>query len=154
VLVGATPHGAEPDYGWIEPSEPINTLPGADYPAFAVNRFWEKPDVASATRLFQRQAFWNTFITVGTVDAFRRAFMATQPQLAGALDAVAAASPRTEAAVAAEEYERLPHFCFSNDVLALAPELLLVVPLRASGWVDIGRPDRLADVQQPAAISA
>ena len=154
VLLGATPQGAEPDYGWIEPSQPVKNLPGADYPVFEVARFWEKPNLAVAKSLFQRQALWNTFITVGTVDAFRRAFMATQPQLAGAMDAVAAASPRTESYVVAEEYERLPHFCFSNDVLALAPELLTVVPLRASGWVDIGRPDRLADVQRPAAIPA
>jgi len=154
VLVGATPHGAEPDYGWIEPSQPVANLPGADYPVFGVSRFWEKPDATSALRLFQRQCLWNTFITVGTVDAFRQAFMATQPQLAGAMEAIAESSPHREAAVVEEEYRRVPSLCFSKDVLAQAPELLTVIPLRASGWVDIGRPDRLADVQRPTAIPA
>jgi mannose-1-phosphate guanylyltransferase len=154
VLVGATPNRAEPDYGWIEPSKPIGNISAADHPAFAVNRFWEKPDPTAAAQLFQRQCLWNTFITVGTLDAYRRVFMATQPQLAGGMEAIEEASPRDEAAVVDREYQRMPLVSFSHDVLALAPELLAVVPLRASGWVDIGRPERLADVQSPAAISA
>jgi len=154
VLVGATPHGVEPDYGWIEPSLPIGDTSAADHPVFGVNRFWEKPDTEAAVQLFQRQCLWNTFITVGTLDAFRRAFMATQPQLAGAMDAIEEASFDDEPGVVESEYERVPSMSFSHDVLALAPELLAVVPLRASGWVDIGRPERLADVQRPAAISA
>jgi len=154
VLVGATPHRAEPDYGWIEPSKPLGNISASDNTAFGVNRFWEKPEMSVTTQLFQRQCLWNTFITVGTIDAFRRAFLATQPQLVGTMEAIEGASPSDEARVAESEYRRVPSVSFSQHVLALAPELLAVVPLRASGWVDIGRPERLADVQRPVAIPA
>lgn len=150
VLVGATPSGPEQDYGWIEPGAPLD-WPDADHAVFAVNQFWEKPNGLVASRLFRRRALWNTFMTVGTVEAFRAALAATRPELALALDQIAAAPTTTaEARIVDGLYFGSPRLCFSSQVLAQAPERCVVVPLRASGWVDIGRPDRLADLHRPA----
>jgi len=150
VLVGATPHSPEQDYGWIE-AGPALDLPDADHAVFAVNRFWEKPDALVANRLFRQRALWNTFITVGTVDAFRGALAATQPELAVMLDRLGSAVTNAdEARIVDDVYGTAPRLCFSSQVLAVAPSRCVTVPLRSSGWVDIGRPDRLADVHRPA----
>jgi mannose-1-phosphate guanylyltransferase len=150
VLVGATPQAPEQDLGWIEPG-PAHDCPGADYAVMTIHRFWEKPEPLVANRLFRQRALWNTFITVGTVDAFRAALQATQPDLVPALDDIAAAcTQEEEARVVDAVYRRVPRLCFSARVLAAAPDRCLVVPLRASGWADIGRPDRLAEIQRPA----
>lgn len=150
VLVGATPHSPEQDYGWIE-AGPALAWPEADHAVFAVNRFWEKPEAVVANRLFRQRALWNTFITVGTLDAFRGALAATQPELGDWLDHIAAATTDAdEARIVDDAYAHVPRLCFSAHVLAAAPSRCVAVPLRASGWVDIGRPDRLADVHRPA----
>jgi len=150
VLVGATPSGPEQDYGWIEPGRPLD-WPEADHAVFAVNQFWEKPAGVVASRLFRRRALWNTFITVGAVEAFRSALAATRPELAVALDQIAGARTTTaEGRIVDSLYSGSPRLCFSSQVLALAPSRCVVVPLRASGWVDIGRPDRLAEIHRPA----
>lgn len=151
VLVGATPSGPEQDYGWIEPGRPLD-WPEADHAVFTVNQFWEKPNGLVASRLFRRRALWNTFITVGTLEAFRATLAATRPELAAALDQLAAAQTATaEAAIVERLYSGSPRLCFSSQVLAEAPSSCVVVPLRSSsGWVDIGRPDRLAELHRPA----
>ena len=146
VLVGATPQAPEPDYGWIERGL-CHNWPDTAYPVFSVKRFWEKPDALVAHRLFSQHCLWNTFITVGTIDAFRSAFEATQPFLASAVDAISAAVPADEANVVDAIYEQSPRVCFSSKVLAAAPDRCVVVPLRASGWMDIGHPQRLADAK-------
>jgi len=150
VLVGATPSGPEQDYGWIEPGRPLD-CPDADHAVFAVDLFWEKPDALVASRLFRRRALWNTFMTVGTVEAFRAALAVSRPELAAALDQIGAApTPASEARIVDALYSTSPRLCFSSQVLANAPSRCVVVPLRASGWVDIGRPNRLADLHRPA----
>jgi mannose-1-phosphate guanylyltransferase len=150
VLVGATPQAPEQDYGWIEPGAALE-WPEADTAVMPVHRFWEKPEQLVANRLFRQRALWNTFITVGTVDAFHGALQVTQPDLVLALDDIAAASTtEEEARVVDAVYRRAPRLCFSARVLAAAPDRCVVVPLRASGWIDVGRPDRLAEVHRPA----
>jgi len=153
VLVGATPHAPEPDYGWIEPGGALEPS-DADHAAYAVNRFWEKPDAPVAVRLFRNRCLWNTFITVGTLEAYCGAFAATEPGLAAVVDAVAAVPAADEARVVDGVYQQLPKLCFSSRVLAASPERCVVVPLHASGWIDIGRPDRLAGVRTLDARSA
>jgi mannose-1-phosphate guanylyltransferase len=153
-LVAATPHGPERDYGWIEPGPTLNEDDEGS-PVYTVTRFWEKPDGGIVHRLFQNQCFWNTFVTVGSVGAFHSAFVSAQPALADALDAVAAAgSAAEEAQVVHDVYARLPRLCFSADVLARAAERCVAVPLHSSGWIDIGRPERLAGVRRPDTLSA
>jgi mannose-1-phosphate guanylyltransferase len=154
VLVAATPHGPERDYGWIEPGQALNW--GDDDPSvYAVSRFWEKPEASTAHRLFHQRCLWNTFVTVGTLDAFQGALAATQPALAAAFDAIASAgSAADEAQVVHDLYARLPRLCFSADVLARTAERCVAVALHSSGWIDIGRPERLAVVRRPDTLSA
>ena len=68
VLLGIEPTQPEPEYGWIEPGEPLMASgPGL---VFGVRRFWEKPSSAVAIELMRRGCFWNSFIMVGRVGSF------------------------------------------------------------------------------------
>jgi len=149
VLVGAAPLGPEPDYGWIEAGQSLDETNGtSSHSLFAVERFWEKPDARLARRLFKRRCFWNTFMTIGTVGAFRAAFAHTAPSLTELMDTVTAAVTfRAEARAVADAYATLPTVCFSAGVLADVPDRCAVTPLLASGWIDIGHPERLAAVR-------
>ena len=67
VLLGVEASAPETEYGWIDPDPVPLPLPGE--PAFPIRRFWEKPSLRLAQRLFERGALWNSFIMVGWVDA-------------------------------------------------------------------------------------
>jgi mannose-1-phosphate guanylyltransferase len=148
VLVGAGAQGPEPDYGWIEPGVPLS-WPVTDHRLFAVRSFWEKPAPLLAQLLFRRSCLWNTFTTIGSIDAFRAAFHIAQPGLAAMIDEVASATPgAVERAVIDQFYRQPPGPGFSEGVLARVPDRCVVTPLRDSGWTDVGHPDRLAQVQR------
>jgi mannose-1-phosphate guanylyltransferase len=138
VLVGAQADSAEGDYGWIEPGNDDDR--DGVYP---VVRFWEKPGTARAAELLDRGCLWNTFITVGTVDAFDAALRSTAPELlAMSLGLTLARTRAGETAVARATYARLESRCFSTTVLAQQP--CAVVRMSGAGWLDVGDPERLA----------
>ncbi|TAK04458.1 MAG: hypothetical protein EPO39_11365, partial [Candidatus Manganitrophaceae bacterium] len=62
VLLGVQPEGPEIEYGWIEPTEPIQEEFGPD--VRRVGRFLEKPDTESALQFFMKGYLWNTFVIV------------------------------------------------------------------------------------------
>lgn len=138
VLVGAEADSAEGDYGWIEPG---NDDDGDG--VHPVLRFWEKPGRARAAELLDRGCLWNTFITVGTVDAFDAALRSAAPDLlAMSLSLTLARTRASETAVARATYARLESRCFSKTVLAQQP--CAVVRMTGAGWLDVGDPERLA----------
>src|SRR5438105_3099900 len=60
VLLGVEPKWPESEYGWIGASE--MPLPIDGEPVFAIHKFWEKPNVPLAERLFQAGCLWNSFV--------------------------------------------------------------------------------------------
>jgi mannose-1-phosphate guanylyltransferase len=146
VLVGAAPLGPEPDYGWIQPGRPVE-WPASDGRIFDVSRFWEKPDASTARTLFTRRCVWNTFITVGTVRAFRAAFAAGAPDLGSFSDSIAEGSTVELDRTAEACYAGARSRCFSAEVLTRVPDHCSLVTMAEAGFVDVGRPDRLASVQ-------
>ena len=141
VLLGVMPGSAEPEYGWIEPAEPI---PGT---ALArVGRFWEKPAPPLARLLLGRGCLWNSFVMVARIPALLAMIRSTVPGLEGAFAAV-----RPMLGTAAERgairalYRDLTPLSFADDVLATRPANLAVLPVTGVRWSDWGQPKRVME---------
>ena len=137
VALGVTPTNPATGYGYIKVGEQLH--PAAL--SAMVERFIEKPDALSAAGMLERGGYlWNAGVFVWRVYAYRQALETYQPQLAAALDRIAA-------------LPRLPGWMSDvRDVLdpiaaididrgiaerAAADGRMAVVPLDA-GWSDIG----------------
>ena len=135
VLLGAEATYPETEYGWIEPVRAVRN--GDSFAPARVRQFWEKPTLATAQDLFRRGCLWNTFVTIGRASAF--------------IDVLcnAAANPmiRLTAGILENDlvsaYRSTPPIDFSRDILASQPERLLVIGDAASGWTDLGNPNRV-----------
>jgi mannose-1-phosphate guanylyltransferase len=68
VLLGAVAQRPETQYGWIEPEHGPGS--GLESQFARVRRFWEKPPLEIAIKLLSQGCLWNTFVMVGSVDAF------------------------------------------------------------------------------------
>lgn len=141
-LLGIKPEGAEVEYGWIEP-EPslLGQLPRA---ISRVRRFWEKPPETVARRLMRRGSLWNSFVMVGSVDAFLKMTQRALPELYEAFAAIAPSfGTDLEARTLDNLYSWIPSSNFSHEVLALRPEDLTVMQVSDVGWSDLGEPKRV-----------
>lgn len=139
VLLGIEPDAPEPDYGWIEPGEPL-PIPGLR----RVRRFWEKPPAPLARRLMETGGLWSAFVIVARVPAL---LGLVRRELA---DIYAAFEPLRDALggpgepdAAAAAYARIPSTDFSHSVLGRACANLAVRPVRDVRWSDWGRPERV-----------
>ena len=146
VLVGAEPHGPEPDYGYI--------IPGAQSAAQRVSRirevvhFVEKPSPADSARLIRGGALWNTFVMVLRPRTLFGLVRWWSPELYRAFRTIKAAiGTSREQAVTDEVYQSLAPANFSSGVLeAVArhgPRRVAVVPARGVFWSDCGSEERL-----------
>jgi len=142
VLLGVEPTAPETEYGWIDPDPVPLPLPGE--PAFPIRRFWEKPSLRLAERLFERGALWNSFVMVGRVDTFLGLTRRVAPDLLAAFDPVrlAIGSPR-EAEAAERAYAALESSGFSERVLVPGADGLLTVRAKSVDWSDWGHPQRV-----------
>jgi mannose-1-phosphate guanylyltransferase len=135
VLVGAVPDSADPQYGWIVPRR------GADGHVY-VHCFEEKPEPASARRLLDAGALWNTFVLVSTARRLWELGAAHLPVHSQALDVFRQGSTIQKRELVFHTYEELPPADFSREVLERA-DGLEVVPLAECGWSDWGTPERV-----------
>lgn len=137
ILIGAQPQWPEVGYGWIEPA---GLFAGSSHPPLLrVGGFWEKPPLATARELMMRGGLWNTFVTIGHASAFLELLRSTIPE---AMVRIADALARDDLDGA---YLDLDTIDFSMAVLSREPRRLLVMPDAASGWTDLGNPDRLIE---------
>jgi mannose-1-phosphate guanylyltransferase len=137
ILLGAEPRYPEVEYGWIEPGPPVLT---EGHPSLLrVSRFWEKPPLKKACELLSTGCLWNTFVGVGSANAFLQLLCSTVPatvaKIVGTLfrDDIGGI------------YDSLNTVDFSRDVLTSESHRLLVVPDARSGWPDFGSPRCVID---------
>jgi mannose-1-phosphate guanylyltransferase len=147
VTVGAEAEYAETEYGWIEPGQAVLETQGK--PLCRVNRFWEKPALPQARALLESGCLWNTFVTIGSASTFLELICCEVPDVV--LSVTRALADRDLALT----YARLPSVDFSRDILAHQAKRLLVLRDSASGWADLGSPNRVLgllskNVNQPA----
>jgi mannose-1-phosphate guanylyltransferase len=140
IVLGAQPNDPETEYGWIEPGE---TVRNRDSGLFRVNKFYEKPSLEIARSLLGGNSLWNTFVMVGSAQAFLDVVRSTVPELLHAFRSVSLFAPdRDEARIPDFLYERILSTDFSRQVLSAALERLLVFQLGPVGWSDLGDPGR------------
>lgn len=137
VTLGVTPTHAATGYGYIRAGEPLHPASSSAL----VERFVEKPDAATAAELLEEgRHYWNAGIFVWRVYAFRQALERFQPDLAEALDRIAALhrTPGWMSDVRAI-LEPIPAVTIDIGIAepAAAEGRMAVVPLDA-GWSDIG----------------
>src|SRR6267142_2726692 len=137
VVIGAKPQWPEVEYGWIEPGASMTT--GSGIPLFDVNRFWEKPPLATAHQLMKTGGLWNTFVTIGYGSAFLRLLTGTVPS---AVSEISTALTKGDPDAA---YRDMGSIDFSKHVLSQDQRPLLVIQDEVSGWADLGNPVRVIE---------
>jgi mannose-1-phosphate guanylyltransferase len=139
VLFGVTPTSATEDYGWITPR-----TRGDHADTFRpVEAFVEKPPVAEAERLLRSGAVWNTMVLVARARALLTAFERALPVHTRTLVSMAAAASDAPSGQLKTAYRNLPAADFSRDVLSRTRPMVLLTLPAATGWSDLGTPDRL-----------
>ncbi len=138
LIVGAPAISPEVEYGWIQPC-PIVLEPPLNELQY-VSRFWEKPNLAEARALQKSGGLWNTFIMIGSGEAFLGLLAATVPHLLSAM------GDWFSTPDLAGIYREIEPIDFSKAVLSASPERLLVLRDEHSGWTDLGSPQRVKDV--------
>jgi len=140
VLLGVLPSSAEPEYGWIEPGEPLT--PGA--PVRRVVRFVEKPAPESAQEMLRLGWLWNTLVVIAKVThLFRLALTYCPETVAPLLLMRTALDGPEESAAAVRAYLQARPANFSRDLLERAHESLSVLELSGVTWSDLGTPRRV-----------
>ena len=143
VLLGITPHAAEPGYGWIEPGE----LVVRRAPLFRVRRFWEKPGGDVAGELLRVGCMWNSFVMVARVSTLIGLIMVALPELFASFSKIHDLLGTAQEPGGIERlYERIPSASFSDEVLERHPINLGVLPVHGIEWSDLGEPQRVMAV--------
>jgi mannose-1-phosphate guanylyltransferase len=137
VVVGAEPHYAEVEYGWIELG---SALSHSSLQLLRVTRFWEKPSLPKARELLLRNGLWNTFVTVGQAGTFLDVLCAEVPNVVLAINKALADNDLETA------YRVMPAVDLSREVFAPQPHRWLAVRDTTSGWADLGSPTRVMEI--------
>jgi mannose-1-phosphate guanylyltransferase len=136
-LLGAEPGSADPELGYILPSEKV-----FDNPA-RIAGFKEKPSLEHARELVALGALWNLFILAGSVSALLQLFAEDHAELVHAMRGALtdAAAGRRDAVD--ELYTRIEPLDFSGDVLEIQANRLHALRVPPCGWTDLGTPKRV-----------
>jgi mannose-1-phosphate guanylyltransferase len=147
VLLGAEPHHAESEYGYVVPASN-----GVGQPRSSLRRvltFVEKPAPETAKKLVEVGALWNTFVMTFRPKTLLDLIARVEPSLRSGFDRIrlAIGTPH-EARVVEDVYRDLRPLNFSRTVLAAIPSrrtaTLLVLPARSVFWSDWGSEQRIA----------
>jgi mannose-1-phosphate guanylyltransferase len=142
ILLGVEADGPETGYGWIRPAGPIAAGPFAEF--HGVEGFVEKPDPATAARVYAEGCLWNTFVLAGHLRTFLRLAETGMPEVLEALAPVVEdLHPRATPSALGPAYRAMPSVNFSKAVLARHPEDLLTLAARNVYWSDWGDPERI-----------
>jgi mannose-1-phosphate guanylyltransferase len=150
-LLGAVATHPETDYGWIEPGRRLEG--SASHPAYAVNRFWEKPERRLAEALLERNCLWNTFIMVGRASAYLDLAATRVPRVVKAFEGMMRKSGGSLNREGADDlYRTLAPGDFSRQVLSVSAPSLCVLPLADAGWSDLGTPSRVLELMRQRGV--
>jgi mannose-1-phosphate guanylyltransferase len=143
VLVGATPTDPDPDYGWVEPGELLDSTPSGR-PVNRVVRFWEKPSRLTAGACLEKGWLWNTFVFVARASVLMDVSSHLLPRLHERLSFVRSfAGTDLEARAVSEAYALVDKASFSRSVLESCPSSLVVSRMPRMLWSDWGTPERV-----------
>lgn len=144
-VLGIEPTQAHTGYGYIQRTEETLPAPG-DLATFAVKRFLEKPDQATADQFLADGGYlWNGGIFVSRVERLLAEYERQMPSLYESMIRIAAAlGTSQEARVLAEVWPAMPDISIDYGLMEGA-EKVAVVPMQV-GWNDLGSWDALEAV--------
>ncbi|MFI5323471.1 MAG: sugar phosphate nucleotidyltransferase [Thermodesulfobacteriota bacterium] len=153
VLLGITPSSAETEYGWIEPVRGEEVKKSKTL--YRIKRFWEKPEKSIALELMKTGCLWNSFVMAGKVSTFLDIISISLPGLyhdfMGACDMYG--TPLESDAIE-YIYEKLTPLNFSQRVLEVSTDKLLVLAVKDIEWSDLGDPGRVLTTLKNIGIRA
>jgi mannose-1-phosphate guanylyltransferase len=147
-LLGADPDCADPELGYILPSERV-----VDQPT-SIAGFVEKPNLDFARELIASGALWNLFILVGSVKALIELFAEEQSNIVSAMRAAVQSHAAGESTSLGAFYDQLQPMDFSHDVLEVQAHRLQVIRVQHCGWTDLGTPKRVEATVRSIAVRA
>jgi mannose-1-phosphate guanylyltransferase / mannose-6-phosphate isomerase len=126
VLLGVKPHEPATGYGYIKPGKVIAE---GEMPAYAVDKFVEKPALETAKHYVAHGYFWNSGMFVFKASTFMQMFNKYQPEMAQQLSAMTAEN-------FAETYANFTNISIDYG-LAEKADKVAVVPVDMA-WSDLG----------------
>ncbi|HZQ09883.1 MAG TPA: mannose-1-phosphate guanylyltransferase [Anaerolineae bacterium] len=133
VTLGITPQYPETGYGYIQAGEPFVIADG--WRTYRVERFLEKPDLATAGRFVARgNYYWNSGIFIWRADVILEEFGRQMPQLYSQLEKIVANG--LDAPTFEPDWHALQNETLDYGIMEKA-ERVAVIPLDA-GWSDLG----------------
>lgn len=148
VTLGIAPTFPATGYGYIQRGEALPE--NFNYPVYAVSRFKEKPDEASAREMLQsRDHSWNSGMFIWKTERILAEFAAQMPELKAALDQIAAVwetPARTQ--TLSVLWKTLKNETIDYGIMEKAGRVA-VIPAAGLDWSDIGSWDALFDVTLP-----
>jgi mannose-1-phosphate guanylyltransferase len=142
VLLAARPDSLELEYGWIKPGRCLGWTGKAA--VHAVERFIEKPDLATAHEAKAAGSLWNTMVLVAQGKELWSLGWKCLPGLMSRFEWLrATVDTHEEPSVLETIYEAMPRRNFSSHVLQCAPDRLAVMEMKNVFWSDWGNPDRI-----------
>ncbi|MCG3113302.1 MAG: hypothetical protein MCM46_15915 [Candidatus Manganitrophus sp. SB1] len=142
VLLGVQPEGPEIEYGWIEPTEPIQEEFGPD--VRRVGRFLEKPDTESALQFFMKGYLWNTFVIVTKAKTLIEAAEKHLPHIWSRFERMLAAiGTDRELSIIEREYRDMEAVTLTHGIFEKNLTNIAVVQVRDVLWSDWGSGDRV-----------
>ncbi len=137
VTFGTKPDGPEVGFGYIETDGGGRKAEGLA--SFAVKRFVEKPDRATAQAYVDSgRFFWNSGMFAWRVDYLWEQFRKHQPGIARIFEAAGELNPKSPAFARklAKIYKEVPETSIDNGIMEKADAIRVVVP--EFSWDDIG----------------
>ncbi|MDB5106213.1 MAG: mannose-phosphate guanylyltransferase [Fibrobacteres bacterium] len=150
VTFGIKPDRPEVGFGYIETDGDQRKAEGLD--TFAVKRFVEKPDRATAQGYVDSgRFFWNSGMFAWRVDYLWKQFRRHQPEIAGIFEKAGDLNPKSPAFAAklAKIYKTVPEISIDNGIMEKADRIRVVVP--EFSWDDIGSWSALDRLHKPDA---
>lgn len=146
VTLGITPTFAHTGYGYIKRNQTIAPATSATLPIYQVERFLEKPDLATAeTFIADGNYFWNGGIFICRVDVMLAEIERQLPEVDQAVRAIVASfGTADESARFEQAWATMPNISIDYGIMEGAQSVAMI-PLDA-GWSDVGSWDALADV--------
>jgi mannose-1-phosphate guanylyltransferase len=141
-LLGMSSNAPDSGFGYLSPA------PDSGVGLRPVLEFVEKPHRTLAAELIRAGSVWNSGIIAGRVSQFMELYSYHKRQMVLELQAIVAHWPdsRIPSAELASLYARQPAFDFSSDVLQKCPRRLQFLNVPPCGWIDVGAPERLAEI--------
>lgn len=148
VTLGITPTFPSTGYGYIQQGDALDG--DYKYPVYAVKRFVEKPDEATAQVLLRSgDHSWNSGMFVWHVDMILAEIERQMPELSKAVHEIASAwdTPQKEIVVQKLWHDLKPQ-TVDYGIMEKA-ERVAVLPAGGLGWSDVGSWDSLFEVLLP-----